>query len=803
METLAAPPRPTLPPIRPVTRDIPPPPKPDIEVTNASLARAQEALRSTPDETAVPVEFAGNINLSKLETTEDAKNLVNEVAKSNNEFIEARRGVVSVPEMENLADQVSLENLLGRKLGQAMNAEWIIAARRAVAATSENAISAARKWKENPADENLKNAALEAIMRQAAFQEQLSGATAEIGRAMRAMRETQAADRTDALKAIVGDITSVRDPKKINELLDLVGSLDDADAAAKFISDVAKPGMGDKMLEVWVNGLLAGPYTHVVNSTSNALTALMKLPEELLAAGVGKITRSSDRITAREVQKRATGMVQGTLDGLRAANKVIKGEDLPADLSKTELIRRESISGVKGKIIRIPSRALEVQDELFKGISRRGELASLAYQRALKEAKGDKVELERLYKKYLDNPTKAMQKQADEFARYQTFQNDLIGWPKSVQEFARKHPGFRYLVPFIRTPVNILKYARDRSLLAPTTKAFWKDIRAGGRKRDQAVARLTMGAGITGTIGYMFGEGLVTGGGPSDPGERASLLATGWQPYSFKIGDTYYSYARMEPLSTVVGVTADFFTLQDYLEKDEAENIATLLPMSLAKNVFDKTFLQGISNFIEAVLYPERYGQKYLEGMAASVLPNVLPQIARGVDPTLRQTEGFLDVLQSRTPFLSKKLPARLDAWGDEIVRVGYTKPEDTEQWQALTAATNVLDPIRQSQVDKSSPIKSEVARLGMKISRPDKTMTLAGVDVELTPEEYASYIKQSGNMAKIILDNLVQTEAYKAMDSESKKDLILDTVRKSRSAFRQQTLMQAMQRELQELNQQ
>lgn len=788
---------PELPPVR-LARPAPAP-EPTI-VPTPGRAAAAERVAETIDETPpVPVEFAGNINLSKLDTKEDVSQLLNAVAQSNDEFLTARRGVMPIPEIEKLADKVSLETILGRKVGQSFSAEQIVAARRAVAATSDDAIRKAREWKANPGDENLKNTALEALMRQAAFQEQLSGGTAEIGRALRAMREVQAGDRSNALRAIVGDVTKIKDGDKINDILDLVSTLDDPEAAAKFIGDMSKPTFKDKVLEFWINSLLAGPGTHAVNLASNTLTAISRLPEEIIASGIGRVTRSADRVTAREVGARSVGLVQGVVDGVRAGAKVVRGEELPDTVSKTELVRQDAISGTKGKVIRLPSKALEVEDEFFKAVNRRSELGAEAYRLAAKEAKGDKVKFEELYRGYLNNPTDKMLKQADEFARYQTFQNDLIGWPKDVQAFANKNPSFRFLVPFIRTPVNILKAARDRSLLAPLTRQFWADVRTGGRTRDRALAKVSLGTGITGTIGYLYGQDLVTGGGPTDPGERAALLATGWQPYSFKVGDTYYSYARLEPLSTVIGVSADFFSLQDQLNRNEAENIPVLLSMSLAKNVLDKTFLQGISNFFEAVLDPDRYGEKYLEGLAASFVPNVLPQIARGVDPTLRETETFPEFLQSRIPGASQALPERLDAWGDEVVRVGYTKPEDSPLWGSLTAVTNILNPVRTSRVDASSPVKTEVARLGMKVSLPQETITYAKNDIELTREEFETYTEVSGGVAKTILDQAVQTPQYKNLSEEAKKEFILDTLSDVRRQTREALLPSVITRVLTE----
>lgn len=770
-------------------------PKVDIPVTPQNLAAAETALgRATAElpKVEAPVDFAGNINLSKIETSDDAKNLIDIVAQSNDQFLEARRGTMSIPQLNDLADQVSLESILGRKIGEAMPAERVIAARRAVSATSEEAIAAAKKYRENPADENLRTQAIESLLRQAAFQEQLSGASAEAGRVLRALRETQGAEKSRAVKAIVGDLTGVAsDSKKMDEILDLVSRVDTPEEAARFIGDMTKPGFKDKLTEFWINSLLAGPQTHAVNFVSNLGTSIVRLPENLLAAGVGKLTRSADRVTFREVGKRAVGMVQGTLDGLEAAKKAARGEDIDLGGSKIETPRREAIGGTAGKIVRVPSRALEVQDALFKGINRRGEIAAQAYAKAEREARGDTAKVQQLYQQYLASPTQDILDKADEFARYQVFQNELIGLPQKVQQLANQSAAVRFLVPFIRTPVNILKYARDRSLLAPLTRVFWDDIKAGGRRRDEALARLTLGAGITGTVGALVEQGAITGGGPTDPGQRSALLATGWQPYSFKVGDQYYSYARLEPISTVLGVSADFFTMSQFLKKDQLEDAAALIPMSIAKNIFDKTFLMGIADFMQAVTDPERYGESYVKNFALSFMPNVLGQTARALDPTLRRTETFGEAAQARVPGLSEQLTERLDPWGDPIVRVGYKEPEEG----GLAVVYNLLTPVRVSQSDTSSPAKTEAARLNLDISQPRDTITRKGLEVELTPEEYNDFIAKSGSVAKEVLDEIVQEPWYGELTEEEKTEVFQKVFSKTRSEFRDETLIKALDR--------
>lgn len=46
-------------------------------------------------------------------------------------------------------------------------------------------------------------------------------------------------------------------------------------------------------------------------------------------------------------------------------------------------------------------------------------------------------------------------------------------------------------------------------------------------------------------VTQMVAQGHITGG-PADEDAKALMRANGWQPYSVKIGDKYYSYQRMD-----------------------------------------------------------------------------------------------------------------------------------------------------------------------------------------------------------------------------------------------------------------
>src|SRR5690606_22087218 len=115
---------------------------------------------------------------------------------------------VSQAETERLAAELNMtpETLLGRRKGQAFNAEEALAARQILAKSSNELVNAAKRIKglDDPGDE-LSADFQQKLVRHVAIQEQIAGMTAEAGRALQQFR--QVADsrtvRKDVLASIV------------------------------------------------------------------------------------------------------------------------------------------------------------------------------------------------------------------------------------------------------------------------------------------------------------------------------------------------------------------------------------------------------------------------------------------------------------------------------------------------------------------------------------------------------------------------------------------------------------------------
>lgn len=723
-------------------------------------------------------DFAGNINLNRIDSPESVKDVLRETAEAHDDFLPARRGVVSNEETAKLADEMGMTNeqLLKRREGQAFNAHEALAARNMLVRSGEDLAEKAARASAEGGDEAVA-AFQEALTKHAAIQEQVAGMTAEAGRALQQFRiMAEGAGRLRAMREVIerggGDETM---RTKAQMIADLAQQGDPAKLAQAAI-EATRATTLDKIQEIWINGLLSGPQTHAVNMLSNALVGLWTIPENFLAAGIGKLRKGTNKVTFREGTARAFGFVQGAKEGMKAAWHTLK-EGEPADIvSKIEARKHKAVPGKKGEIIRIPTRFLSAEDQFFRNIGYRMELNAQAMKQGLEEGlQGDK--LAQRVRDIINNPPKELDLAATKAADYQTFMQQL--GPKGVafQKLINQQiPALRFIAPFIRTPLNILKFATERTPAAPVMKEFRDAVKAGGRERDVALARLSMGSMVGAGTAALAAEGIITGAGPSDPRAKNQMRAGGWQPYSVKVGDKYYAFNRLEPLGMLLGISADItelFRNPDISQKDkaEAEKALTLSMMGIAKNMASKTWLKGLNDLINALDDPERYGSRYVQNMIASFVPTMAAQIARTQDPTLRDARSIMDRVMTRLPGQREKLMPKRNVFGEIVTLEGGIGPD-------------IVSPIYTSK-DKHDYTISEMNRIRAFPPMPKRTIN----DHELTPEQYDDYSRISGETAKNMLDKIVMSPGWPKIPDDNKVDLVKRIFTKARAIARIQLI--------------
>lgn len=738
------------------------------------------------------IDKAGNIRVDNLNIPEDVASAIRDAAEANGGFLAARRGVLSDGEVLSLADALGMDpsKLNQRQLGEAFNAEQVIAARKLLIQSATDVRDAmARAASGSDADVVAYGTAK---ARHLMIQEQVSGLTAEAGRALRAFRAIEGSKDATELSQFLQQQTG-RTLNQMRQEAQLGMKLDTPQKVSKFVQDTEKPTWKDYVMEAWINALLSGPLTHIKNIIGNTAVAINSVIESGGAAAVGAVRQilpgtAAERVRFGEAQARLFGLAQGAQDGLIAAGRALLDENVLSEGPHTiEQRRHQAIPSVKvnvagidmqlgGATIRLPGRFLTAEDELFKAIAFRQEMNALAYRRAAEEGlSGDP--LAGRIAQILQYPDDALIDAAKKHALYQTFQNSLGRTGIAIQQFANSHILAKIVVPFVRTPINILKYARDRTPIGLASREVRDNLmgKNGAIARDTQVARMALGSMVATTAATLAYQGLITGGGPSDPKERAAWLAAGNQPYSIKIGNMSYSYGWLDPIGTIMGTAADMveITKAGIANHAEMDKLAAMFVGSLSKNIMQKASLRGASDLVQTLTDPDRYGPRYLQNLAGSLVPSVLGQIARADDPLMRDARTVVDVLKSRIPGLRMSLFPRRDIWGEPIPNEGALGPD-------------LLSPILQ-RAASNDPVKRMLVDLPYSPAQPDRKIR----GVELTPQQYDDYSRISGRMAKMELDAIVNP-GFRQLPPDTQIHIISSTVSHAREGAAAQIMMQS-----------
>lgn len=756
----------------------------DLERDAAEQARANVGGPETVN-LGPPGARAGNINLDRIQSGQDAKRVLSETADIiAPELDAARRGTIRQEETSRLAADLRMTEaeLLKRRRGEAFNAEQALAARRLLTTSANDLVRLAREAR-GGSNEAL-GAFQEAFVRHVAIQEQIAGLTAEAGRALQSFRISPRgqAERGRALKQV---IESSGGRERVENLAAKIAALEDNEQLAAFTRHAFKPRLRDKIFEVWINALLSGPRTHAVNVTSNTLTTLWTLPEHLLAATFGVVRHGPDKIRFREAASKLYGLAEGAKDGLRFAAKALRtGESQFDPIGKIETVRRRAVRGPLGELVRLPGRFLQAEDDFFKAAAYRMELRTLAARDGLRsDLRGER--LAEHIEKIVALPTEALHLKALDTARKLTFTKPLGAIGQNITNAANMIPGGRVILPFIRTPSNLIKFAAERSPLGFAMREVRDAMRQGGAERDLALARMALGTSVAVAVAAQAAEGNITGAGPTHPGQRALLRANGWQPYSIKIGDTYYSFNRLDPFGLTLGVAADFAEIAGHMSKDEGERLGALIVGSLSKNLVNKTWLRGLSELVEAINDPNRYGDRYLQSLAGTVIPTGISQFAQSQDPVLRSTrpgpiedpllreaDAIMNKIKSRLPGYSKDLPPVRNLFGEPVILSGGLGPD-------------IISPVFTS-VARDDPVINEMVRLKAAPGMPRRAIK----GVNLTPQQYDEFVQLAGRPAKDTLDRLVASPRYATLPDFARAKAIREIIGATRKAAREAFLV-------------
>lgn len=717
----------------------------------------EEALESAPGDVF--------INFRNINTPEDVQNTLQGIADAHAKSIdEARRGSQTFEEIKLNADQEDAwAILMERRKGEPLNAEQSVAARRLWTSSAEKLTELAQLASANPSEANL-FAFRKMLATHHAIQGEVIAARTETARALSSWRIPVGGgqEMTRALAAVLEESGGTELAREMAQRITRLSEAGYARELDAFVRGSVAARTKNALMEAWINGLLSGPKTHLVNMISNSSVAFMQMYERAAAARIGHAL-GDQGVIAGEAMAQWSGLVDGLKDAFTYAKKAFFTGETGFGIGKVDVPNKAAISSeslglassgwlgrtvdvLGNNVARIPTRALGAADEFFKTIGYRMELRAQALRMAAGEVHAGAIPAEQLKSRMADiiaNPPENVRVAAVDQATYQTFTNAPGELTKLVMRAANKVPAVRILLPFIRTPSNILRYTFERSPLAPMMKQVQADVAAGGARRDLALARMGTGTAVMLATADMSMSGIVTGGGPAAPAERQALQRTGWQPYSVKIGDRYFAFNRADPLGMTLGLAADMTEIlangDEWKEGAEADEVAIALVAAIGSNTMSKSYLSGLSDFFEAMSDPKRSSESYAQRLAGSLVPTGVAEIARAQDPYMREVRGIVDAMRARTPGLSESLPPRRDLWG---------RPLSYES--GMGQIYDMASPIY-SRKEDAQPIDKEILRLESPVSMPRSKASFDGVTVDLGkyPGSYSRYVELAGNALK------------------------------------------------------
>jgi hypothetical protein len=237
-------------------------------------------------------------------------------------------------------------------------------------------------------------------------------------------------------------------------------------------------------------------------------------------------------------------------------------------------------------------------------------------------------------------------------------------------------PGGRWVVPFIRTPANILKQGIEFSPIGFATLP-------GSTRKAEQLSKAMIGSMVFGGAAGLAMQDRTTWAVPKTAKERAAFYAAGMQAYSVKIGDKWVSYSKLGPLAYPIAMAAAMkhysMDAPEVAGADTGEKAVRILG-GIAEFFSDQSYLAGIQVLLEIPKGVSDVGgavSKTTSNFATQLVPlsGLLRWVDQIVDPVYRKSRRDLSVdaiienVKKGIPGLSQDLPAYKTPRGEDSKR--------------------------------------------------------------------------------------------------------------------------------------
>jgi hypothetical protein len=478
-------------------------------------------------------------------------------------------------------------------------------------------------------------------------------------------------------------------------------SPDDAVGRYKLLAEANRPGHLQIARSVMVGNMLGSLKTAEIVFGHGATLAL----NEPFKRGVkeGKLDEAAAQLGA---------MGRASLVGLRNAAEAFK-TGIGPESAKATLLEGDAkrpvldVPGKAGMVLTPGLRTMSAAHEFWRTVATHGLVAA--------EAVAESKRIGRPVAELLARPTKRMLDNVDRLvpeAMHGDTSSILAQKVLEIQHLANRDGAANkiagnvahWLVPFVRIPD--WGFRKGVSIATgPIKKPFdmAMDLKRGDMtalRGDAAVWGMTT-AFMLGTYGLVE-NGTITGPGPADATRRAELEATGWRPFSIKIGDRYMDYETAAgPFAVPFAAVSAAHDAAHYEgQKGVNADVARAVSAGVAKAMLGSLWLRGVASLVGSIeggkWHPDV--EAFGESTSSRLVPGIVTQVANAVDPRVKAPESVLQAIMAHIPVASRAVPSKVGLYGDE-----ETRPQDL---------VSTLLPGRSEAPKGTTPAAMEVARL-------------------------------------------------------------------------------------------
>ena len=525
----------------------------------------------------------------------------------------------------------------------------------------------------------------------------------------------------------------------------------------------------NKAYEYWINAILSAPTTHASNVIGNTANALYELGVKRFGeAALNTVFKRKDAATFGEFRE-----MWRHLDFKNAWKKALEAFDLET-LTPGGKFREHAnvaIGGRLGRAIRTPGRLLTAADAFARELYIPIEAASRAYREA--KSRGLKgSEMQKYIREQLTNPASQAYQAGIKSAEEIIFQEDPGEFVRRLIAFKQgTGPGAaitRFMLPFVKTPYNLLKQGIRKGPLGALNLAIETGQVALGKRSIDSKYLGHVAEQIVAWGAFLALKGLdddddehpfLTGSSPAYGSGEQKFKANEVPPYSIRIGDTYYSYRRIEPLATGLAAIAD--GMQAIREMRSGRSVSAALGSMLRKQskmISEKSYLDSLKQVYQIAEDPAQF-EKVVPNFVSSWVPNAV----RSASFAWQDQVGDFKSREKGEDFwrdqfwitagragLTRRVP-KVDLFGHEITREDADSTGDFGDvlWRLLV-------PVSRRNIDESHPGKRLILRYNASHpdaqwwgSLPNYQFTHEKRKYYLGNEDYHDFAVESGKLAE------------------------------------------------------